>query len=79
MGQRPAQQSKRRKAVVGLPGSDYATDGAHLFRVVTRFAAGEDGAGAALEDCMTLEVRQYSVDELGAMRLRPVHTRKAAA
>jgi hypothetical protein len=50
----------------------YLTDGRRLLRVVSHFDAGADSVYAALEDCLTLEVRPYSLAELGAMGLRPV-------
>jgi hypothetical protein len=50
------------------------TDGRRLFRVVSQFAFAGDHVVASLEDCLTLDVRAYSPDELHAMGLRAVRT-----
>lgn len=58
-----------------LPSSgSYVTDGRRLFRVVSQFAFAGDHVVASLEDCLTLDVRAYSPDELHAMGLRAVRT-----
>jgi hypothetical protein len=59
-----------------LVADSYLTDGRRLFRVVSRFADSVGHAFASLEDCLTLEVREYSPGELYEMRLRPVWTRR---
>lgn len=68
---------------VTLPSEDlapdtYLTDGERLLRVVSKLDADHDSVCAWLEDCLTLEVRPYSPEELEAMRLRPVPRRDAA-
>jgi hypothetical protein len=50
----------------------YVTDDRRLFRVVSQFAFAGDHVVASLEDCRTLEVRDYSPGELHAMGLRAV-------
>ncbi len=56
-----------------LPRSgSYVTDGRRLFRVVSQFVFAGDHLVASLEDCLTLDVRAYSPDELHAMGLRAV-------
>ena len=60
-----------------VPGS-YITDGRRLFRVTSRIDADHDCPLVALEDCATLEVKAYVLDELGAMQLRLVGTAHAA-
>ncbi|HYB22503.1 MAG TPA: hypothetical protein VED41_01815 [Solirubrobacteraceae bacterium] len=52
-----------------LPLDGYFTDGRRLLRVVE---ASAESAFTLLEDCLTLDVRQYSPGELAKMRLRPV-------
>lgn len=52
----------------------YVTDGKHLLRVVSQFKARDASVFAALEDCLTLEIRPYSPGELSAMRLHTVRT-----
>lgn len=57
--------------------SPYLTDGRRLFRVVTPFVEAHPDE-AALENCLTLEVRFYASDELADMPLRPVRPREEA-
>ena len=76
-------QLSQRRHFVSLPSErlipdSYLTDGKRLLRVVSRFEADADTTFAALEDCMTLEVRPYSPGELGAMTLRTVRAPAAA-
>jgi hypothetical protein len=56
-----------------LPDS-YLTDGRRLFRVVSQFTTGAECVLALLEDCVTLEVQEYSPGEIHRMRLRRVRT-----
>lgn len=56
-----------------IPGG-YVTDGKRLPRVVSQFKARDASVFAALEDCLTLEIRPYSSGELSAMRLHTAHT-----
>ncbi|HTQ69100.1 MAG TPA: hypothetical protein VMI13_10455 [Solirubrobacteraceae bacterium] len=58
-----------------LAPDSYLTDGERLLRVISHFRADADGASTSLEDCLTLEVRPYTLRELSAMELRAVHTR----
>lgn len=55
-----------------LVADNYLTDGKRLLRVVSHFEAQTGSVFAALEDCLTLEVRPYSPGELDAMALRTV-------
>jgi len=65
----------RRQAATVLPRSGgYVTDGRKLFRVVSQFAFAGERLFASLEDCLTLDVRDYSPGELYAMRLQAVRT-----
>jgi hypothetical protein len=50
----------------------YVTDGRSLYRVISQFTPEADRAFASLEDCVTLEAKAYSPDELYEMGLRPV-------
>jgi hypothetical protein len=54
-----------------VPGA-YVTDGRTLYRVISQFAPEADRVFASLEDCVTLEARAYSPEELHEMGLRPV-------
>jgi hypothetical protein len=55
---------------------DYLTDGQRLFRVLSPFSTVREHVLARLENCLTLEVRNYSPDERCAMKLRPVQVAK---
>jgi hypothetical protein len=57
----------------------YITDGRRLLRVVARPEGRFASGFAALEDCMTLEVRSYSLEELAALELRPVRAGSTSA
>jgi len=74
----PLRHHVSRPAASPLPPSDsYLTDGRRLFRVVSQFTAGAEHVAhvfASLEDCVTLEVQDYSPRELHRMRLRLVRT-----
>lgn len=52
----------------------YLTDGHRLLRVVSRFEADRSNRYAELEDCLTLEVRSYSPEELYSMGLHRVQS-----
>jgi hypothetical protein len=69
---------RRPKADQLQPGS-YVTDGERLFCVLSQFASDDEIELATLEDCLTLEVKPYCLDELLDLRLRPVPTLPAAA
>ena len=58
-----------------LAPDSYLTDGERLLRVISRFQADAHGAFTSLEDCLTLEVRPYTLRELSAMQLRAVRAR----
>ena len=47
----------------------YHTDGKRLLRIVSKVS---DGATCAVEDCRNLDLMLIAVDELDALRLRPV-------
>ena len=66
------QPSRALAAVTRLVPDSYLTDGKRLLRVVSLIDPRADCASASLEDCLTLEVRAYSPDELVAMGLRRV-------
>lgn len=59
-----------------LDPDSYVTDGERLLRVVSDFETGPDPESGftSLEDCLTLEVRHYSLRELNAMGLQTVRT-----
>lgn len=57
----------------------YLTDGRRLFRVASRLDAGCKQVLVALEDCLTLEIRGYSLSELDEMELSAVRTAKTVA
>jgi hypothetical protein len=66
-------RSKHHPPRFALPScGGYLTDGHKLFCVVSQFAFAGDHVFAALEDCLTLDVRAYAPDELCEMALRPV-------
>ncbi|MGZ4186651.1 MAG: hypothetical protein ACXVSJ_15845 [Solirubrobacteraceae bacterium] len=50
----------------------YLTDGKRLLRVVSRFDPGAEHRFAILEDCLTLEIDEYTPDVLATMALRRV-------
>ena len=59
-------------AAAGLDEGAYVTDGARLYRVVQRLDPLRCTAAAALEDCLTIEVRSYAAADLWEMGLRLV-------
>jgi hypothetical protein len=64
----------RRVSVRAVEDGPYLTDGRRLFRVVSALDPNAEQPVAALEDCLTLQVRPYTPDELFAMRLRRVRS-----
>jgi hypothetical protein len=70
----PPRPVSRKACAAEWQSGDYLTDGARLFRVISKFAVGAEPALASLEDCLTLEIREYAPDELYAMRVRPLRT-----
>ncbi len=61
------------------PCGGYVTDGASLFRVVSQFAFTGERLFASLENCLTLDVRDYTPHELREMALRPVRAAQVPA
>jgi hypothetical protein len=55
-----------------LPRARYVTDGLSLYRVVVPLRTATGTGMAELEDCLTLETRLYTPDELWEMSLRAV-------
>ena len=53
------------------PDAAYLTDGTHLYRYLGAVPSGTSELGA-LEDCLTLTALLFSLDDVGALRLRGV-------
>lgn len=66
-----------RVAVDELRPGAYLTDGRRLLRVVSQLDPRARRLFAALEDCLTLEIKRYSGDELYGMGLRLVRLQAA--
>ena len=54
------------------PGTPYLTDGASLYRYVGAAVSNTCEQLISLEDCQSLEILLFDLDELRALRLRPV-------